>query len=74
MRSRLHQMRSADSVFHGTTMPETTEGQAASGLLRKRSHWLEKQFVELQHDLRVAEQFNDGLRAQFNKATGGEPR
>lgn len=68
-----HQIRSADTVFHGTDMPEDAQGLEAAGLLRQRIHWLEKQVMELQHDLGIAEEMNAGLRAQFIEATGQEP-
>lgn len=68
-----HQVRSADTVFHGTTMPEDVAGSEAAGLMKQRIHWLEKQIMELQRDLGRAEEYNGFLRAQFIEATGREP-
>jgi hypothetical protein len=69
-----HRVRSAEAGFHGTSMPEDAENIEAASLMRQRIHWLEKQVIELQHDLSVAEHYNDSLRAQFVEATGQEPR
>jgi hypothetical protein len=54
-------------------MPENAQGLEAAGLLRQRIHWLEKQVMELQHDLGIAEEMNASLRAQFVEATGRSP-
>ncbi len=68
-----HRVRSADAGFHGTTMPESAESAETTGLMRQRIQWLEKQVMELQHDLSMAEQYNAFLRTQFIEATGREP-
>lgn len=68
-----HHVRSAETVFHGTEMPQdssVTEGQA---VLRQRIHWLEKQVIELQHDLAMSQAYTETLRSQFIEATGREP-
>lgn len=68
-----HHIRSAETVFHGTNLPEDAEALEAAGMLRQRVHWLEKQVMELQHDLSIAEAYNGSLRSQFIEATGREP-
>ena len=68
-----HQIRSAETVFHGTQMPgEVTSGDPGS-VLKQRVQWLEKQVMELQRDLAVAEDYNATLRQQFIEATGRAP-
>ncbi len=68
-----HHIRSAETVFHGTQLPEDTLTGEATALMRQRIHWLERQLMELQHDLGMAEAYNESLRAQFIEATGREP-
>jgi len=66
-------MRSADTVFQGTQMPGDPLTTEAVPMLRQRVQWLEKQVVELQRDLGLAEEYNAFLRQQFIEATGQEP-
>ena len=68
-----HHIRSAETVFHGTDLPEDAQGLEAAGMLRQRLHLLEKHLMELQHDLGLAEEYNASLRSQFIEATGREP-
>ncbi len=68
-----HHIRSAETVLHGTELPEDVEAMEAAALMRQRIHWLEKQIMELQHDLGMAEAYNQSLRSQFVEATGREP-
>ncbi len=66
-------MRSAETVFQGTQMPGDQGAAAADAGLRQRVQWLEKQVIELQRDLGLAEEYNSFLRRQFVEATGREP-
>ena len=66
-----HQVRSADTVFYGTEMPE--DSATGDAVLKQRIHWLEKQIMELQRDLSVSQEHVAHLRAQFLEVTGREP-
>ena len=68
-----HHVRSAETVFHGTDMPQDTASAEGNALLRQRVHWLEKQVMELQHDLATAQAYTESLRSQYIEATGREP-
>ena len=68
-----HHIRSAETTFMGTDMPQDAAATEAQTLLRQRLHWLEKQVIELQHDLSMAHSYTETLRAQFIEATGREP-
>jgi hypothetical protein len=67
-----HSTRSASTTHRGTLWPSELE-HAADHMLVRRVQWLEKQVMELQRELGVAEQINDSLRAQFVEATGRDP-
>jgi hypothetical protein len=69
------QVRSADTVLHGTLTPEQFQAANSGGdeSARHRIAWLEKQVIELQHQLGLAENHIEGLRQQFIEATGQEP-
>ncbi len=64
-------MRSADTVFQGTQMPG--DPTVTDSTLKQRVAWLEKQVIELQRDLGLAEEYNAYLRQQFIEATGRSP-
>jgi hypothetical protein len=68
-----HQVRSAGTIFHGTEMPEDADGAHSAGLMKQRIAWLERQLMELQNDLAVAEGAHASLRSQFIEAIGREP-
>ena len=68
-----HHIRSADTVFHGTQMPGDPLAIEAGAVLKQRVQWLEKQVMDLQRDLGLAEEYNASLRHQFIEATGREP-
>lgn len=68
-----HQIRSAQTVFQGTQMPGIQLVSEAGAVLRQRVQWLEKQVMELQRDLGLAEEYNAMLRQQFVEATGRSP-
>ncbi len=68
-----HHVRSAETVFHGTDLPEDRADAEAAALMRQRIHALERHIMELQHDLALAEEYNASLRAQFLEAVGREP-
>lgn len=68
-----HHIRSAETVFQGTAMPEEPSGTEAVVILKQRIHWLEKQIMELQRDLGMAEELNAAIRAQFIELIGREP-
>ena len=67
-----HFSRSAGTTLKGTLWPSELE-HAADQLLVQRVQWLEKQVMELQRELGVAEQINESLRAQFRETTGRDP-
>ena len=68
-----HHVRSAETVLHGTEMPHDHSSADANAALRQRLHVLEKQVMELQHDLATAYTYTESLRSQFIEATGREP-
>lgn len=68
-----HHVRSAETVFHGTDMPRDISHMEGNAILKQRVHWLEKQVMELQHDLLVSQTYSEHLRSQFIEATGREP-
>ncbi len=68
-----HQVRSAETVFHGTEMPENSDVSDTITMLKQRVHWLEKQVMELQRDLGTAHEYAAQLRSQFTEVTGREP-
>lgn len=67
-----HSRRSAETTLRGTLWKNELE-HAADQTLVQRIHWLEKQAMELQRDLGLAQQYNEFLRAQFREATGRDP-
>ncbi len=68
-----HHIRSAETVFHGTQMPGEGPDNETGAILRQRVQWLERQVMELQRDLGLAEEYNNSLRQQFIEATGRVP-
>ncbi|MEY4484991.1 MAG: hypothetical protein RL693_2443 [Verrucomicrobiota bacterium] len=48
-------------------------GGEANGLLKQRINWLEKQVMELQHDVDEWQQQCNTIRQQFIEATGRDP-
>ncbi len=67
-------IRSAETVLHGTQMPGYPLAVEAGSILRQRVQWLEKQVMELQRDLGLAEEYNASLKHQFIEATGRTPQ
>ncbi|MDB6075113.1 MAG: hypothetical protein JWO89_2753 [Verrucomicrobiaceae bacterium] len=67
-------IRSAETVLHGTQMPGDPLAAEAGSILRQRVQWLEKQVMELQRDLGLAEEYNASLKHQFIEATGRTPQ
>ncbi len=68
-----HQARSADTMHHGTSLPESSETGDVSFHLRQRIHRMERQVMELQRDLGLSHERLSSLRQQFIEATGREP-
>lgn len=68
-----HQVRSAETVFHGTEMPENSEVADTIKMLKQRVHGLEKQIMALHRDLGTAHEYAEQLRSQFIEVTGREP-
>jgi hypothetical protein len=67
-----HTIRTSGTTLRGTQWP----GEAAhvtDATLTERVNWLQKQVMELQRDLGMAEYYNEVLRAQYREATGREP-
>ena len=67
-----HAIRSAETTNRGTLWPNEIE-HAADHTLVQRVHWLERQVMELQRDLGLAQQYHESLKAQFREATGRDP-
>jgi hypothetical protein len=67
------QIRSAETTFHGTQMPEQSHHGEDSAAVKHRIAWLERQVIDLQHALGVAENQIESLRQQYIEATGREP-
>jgi GYF domain 2 len=67
-----HHVRSAETMHLGTAYHDSSEGGESSGQ-RLRAQRLERQVMELQRDLGIAEAYIASLRQQFIEATGREP-
>jgi hypothetical protein len=72
-RASPQQQRSADTVLHGSMMPAQYHGSFADESVKGRIQWLEKQVMELQHQLGQAEGYITSLKQQFIETTGQEP-
>lgn len=74
-RASPQQQRTSDTVLHGTMMPEQYHSVHAEDFYstRNRVQWLEKQVMELQYQLGLAENQIESLKQQFIEATGKEP-
>ena len=68
-----HHIRGVDTTFQGTQLPGESINPEAKAVLKQRVQWLEKQVMELQRDLGLAEEYNASLRQQFVEATGRQP-
>ncbi len=65
-------IRTAQTTLRGALWPSELE-QTAEHNLAARIVILERQVMELQHDLGMAEHYHEVLRRQFREATGRDP-
>jgi hypothetical protein len=68
-----HGVRTAKSTLRGAQWPQTAELTHQEAVTQRRLLWLEKQVMELQHQLGMAELYQQSLKAQFREATGRDP-
>ena len=68
-----HSIRGAKTTLRGPQWPQNAESTQQDVATQRRLVWLEKQVMELQHQLGMADLYQQSLRAQFREATGCDP-
>jgi hypothetical protein len=66
-------IRSAETVLQQSNQGAASSAVGSDDTLRHRIQWLEKQVMDLQHQLGVAENHIESLRQQYVEATGHDP-